>query len=156
MDKKRNYYLIVPIENVYQHTKENGKLKLDNAVIKNAFKKYNVPEDYQKLIFKISFGGKTEPNDAIELITEKLFCFKKPDFKTNPKVSPHPVIELLSKDICVVTLNKITPTERIKSFYQMIIDNGIATDYCNALRTAFGLEEKTFSKEGFTKIKEMF
>ncbi len=155
MNTKKNYYLFVPADNIYKKVNTDDDQVLSNKVAEEVFKEYNVPTKYRHIVIKKPFGGIAEPNDAFEMITKKMFYFKTPFLKVLLNPIGNHVIELLTKDIAIITENKIVySAEVVKEFYQEIIDKNIASNYDNAVRTILGIEKINEHKGLFTRIKK--
>lgn len=154
MNTKRNYYLFVPADDIYNKVvKEDGSVVI-NKNANEIFERNHVPRKYHHLIIKIPFNGVNEPKEAFELITKKLFYLKSSFIKALFSPLGNPAVEILSKDVGIVTENKIFTAYAIKTFYQEIIDNNLAGNYDNAVREILGKQKEETRKGLFTRIKK--
>ena len=153
MDKKRNYYLLVPAENIYLD-KEANPSGFTTHHVKKTFDKYYIPNTYQKIIIKVSVGDINEPVEAIELVTNKALNFDTPflDSLLNPLANP--IIELVTPDISIVTACNIYHADMVKEFYQEIIDSSMALDYKHAVYDIMGVSREEKEHKTFIKRKK--
>lgn len=154
MNTKKYYYLFVPADNIYNKIVNKDGNVVINKNANEIFEKNNIPPKYRYLGIKIPFIGVTEPNEAFELITKKIFYIKTPFIKALFSPLANPVIEILSKDVGIVTENRIYAADVIKTFYQEIIDNNLATRYDNAVREILSKQKEETHTGLFTRIKK--
>lgn len=154
MEKKKNYYLLVSVDDIYNKQTLDNAVVVDNNKAREVFAKNNIPHEFRKLIVKVAVGGITEPVDAFELITDKMFCFRIPFLKSIFNPTANPVIELLAKDIRMIANNHIYHADAVKEFYQEIIDSGLALNYGNAIREILNVSKERNVNDIFTRIKK--
>lgn len=154
MNTKRNYYLLVPADSIYNKVTSDDGIAINNQIANETFERYHIPAKFRKMIIKITVGGITEPNDAFELITSKMFYFKTPFLKALFNPIGNSAIEILSKDVGIVTENRIHSADVVKDFYQSIIDNDLALGYECAIREILNLQKEQTHKGLFTRIKK--
>ena len=147
MKKGKNYYLIVPSSNIYVKNKDNDGKTINYNVASNIFNKYGVPMEYQKVIVKISLKHCL----AKELLTHSMYG-----------VNEVPVTSILKKDhsLYLESLDNIIETklsiymaDKVKQFYQSIIDNGLAVNYKNAVKEIYKYHCLNVENEELRKIK---
>lgn len=154
MEKKNHYYLLVSVDDIYNSHSLNNVVIVDNSKARNSFAQNNVPSKYQKVIIKVAVGGITEPVDAFELVTKKMFYFKVPFLRSILNPTANPIIEILTKDVRLIAENKLYHADAIKKFYQEIIDNNLALNYNKAIREIFDMPKEKENHNIFTRIKK--
>lgn len=142
MTTLKNYYLIIPIEDILVKEKKGNILISDGKKAIDIFNELNIPNNFQKIVLKISIGGINTPKDAFELITNELFYFKTPVIKAILNSSKYDKLEILSHHIDIYTKISLYHAEKVKSFYQSIIDANLALNYEKAVFRIFGKEYK--------------
>ena len=136
MNTIKNYYLIIPIDDVHmKETKGNCVITNWNTA-RNKFTEYRIPEEFQRIILKVSIGGLTPPKDAFELLTNEMFYFKTPIIEHILNKKDDTLI-ISSHSAEIYTNSHIYHAEAVKKFYQAIIDAGLAFDYEGAVREIF-------------------
>ena len=154
MEKTRNYYLLVLVDNIYSKKSNNQVSDGDSRRAREIFVNNNIPLEFRKIIIKVTVGGINEPVDAFELITNKMFYFKIPFFKSILNPTANPIIELSTKDIKALAGNKLYHADSVKEFYKDIIDNGLAKNYGTAVREILDIQKKENKQSIFTRIKK--
>jgi len=154
MEKMKNYYLLVLVDNIYSKKSNNQVSDGDSRRAREIFVNNNIPLEFRKIIIKVTVGGINEPVDAFELITNKMFYFKIPFFKSILNPTANPIIELSTKDIKALAGNKLYHADSVKEFYKDIIDNGLAKNYGTAVREILDIQKKENKQSIFTRIKK--
>ena len=154
MEQKKSYYLLVLFDSIYSKQSKNKTTDYDNHKSREIFTKYKIPTEFRKIIIKVTVGSISEPVDAFELVTNKMFFFKMPFFKSVLNPTANPIIELSTNDLKVLAINKLYHAETVKKFYKDIIDNGLAKNYGNAVRETLCIQKEEKKQNIFTKIKK--
>ena len=137
MNTIKNYYLIIPIRDVYVRDRKGDIISSDGGVATKKFDEYKIPKDFQKIILKVSIGGIYSPKDAFELTTDEMFYFKTPIIE-HILGKNKGMLMLSSHNIDIYTdSHHIYHADKVKTFYQQIIDAGLALDYESAIREIF-------------------
>ena len=136
MNTIKNYYLIIPARNIYIRDKKGNVIVSDGGAAKDIFNTYRIPIELQKIILKVSIGGLNTPKDAFELTTDEMFYFKTPIIE-HILGKNKGMLMIASHNTDVYTDSHIYHADKVKAFYQQIIDAGLALDYESAIREIF-------------------
>ena len=146
MNTIKYYYLIIPIKDVRLKEMKKNVIISDGGAATNIFNELNIPEEMQKIILKISFGGLVPPKDAFELITSEMFCFQT-SIIGHILGKKNDMIMILSHNAEIYTDCSISHADEVKEFYQKIIDSGLALNYETAVKRMFNrVKEKPENK----------
>ena len=124
---KNNYYLIIPSSDIYVKTKKDDVKMISQGEAKDIFDKYEVPEEYQKIIIKVSL----KKNIAKEMLTKSPYFIKESIIKS---ITDNSIITMDSLDNIVETKVAIYHIDKVKDFYQSIIDNNLSVNYEKAVK----------------------
>lgn len=152
MNTVKNYYLIVPVKDVFMKEKKGNIITADGNKATDIFNEHNIPIEFQKIVLKISIGGIYTPKDAFELVTNEMFCFKTPVIKALLKQKQKEKLELLSYNAEIFTNISFYHADKVKEFYQKIINAGLALNYEKATYHILGKEYKQENNLSKNKI----
>lgn len=142
---KKNYYLIIPARDIYIKKKEDNIIVENKSILKDSFNNYGVPQEYQKIIIKVSIGSKLGLYTGFELTTNEMFLFKTSILKAILNKKNYDKLEIISHTSEIITDNHLYHAAKVKEFYQELIDNGLAAKYQNALTDIFGKKSDNLS-----------
>ena len=141
MSTIKNYYLIIPARDIYIRDNRGDVIASDGGAATKKFNEYKIPKDFQKIILKVSIGGIFSPKDAFELTTDEMFYFKTPIIEHILNKNNGMLI-LSSHNTEIYTFSNICHADKVKAFYQQIIDAGLALEYESAIREIFNKPKK--------------
>lgn len=146
MNTIKNYYLIIPIKDIYIRNKKGNVIVSDGGTARDIFNAYKIPTELQRIILKISLGGLVPPKDAFELITSEMFCFET-SIISHILGKKNGMLMILSHNAEIYTDCSISHADEVKAFYQKIIDSGLALNYETAVKRMFNrVKEKPENK----------
>ena len=151
MKEKKNYYLIVPVNDIYEKTKKEKVLMIDNYNPKEIFDKYQIPNKYQKIVLKLAF--KNDFNLAKELLTDAIYILEIPFIKVLLCSNESKTIRMESIDNIIETKCSFYSINKVKEFYQELIDNKIIYNYELAINELFRYNKKKKDNVKLRKIK---
>lgn len=131
MKKKKNYYLIVSSNDIHMKNKVNGVTMINHAEVSKIFDSYNIPKEFQKVIVKISLSN----NIAKELLTHSVYYVRGSVIKTI--LSNNSNLMLESVDNVIDTKISVFNIDKVKAFYQSIIDNKLSVNYEKAVKEVY-------------------
>lgn len=129
MNTKKNYYLIISTKNILIKEKMGDMMVADGQKANDIFNQYKIPEEFQKIILKVSVGNFFEPKNALELTTGEMLFFKTSFIKTIINKSENMELMMVSHNTEIYTKVNFYHVDMVKKFYQEIIDAEKATDY---------------------------
>lgn len=142
MNTLKNYYLVIPVTDIWVKVKKDNIVISDGKKATDIFNALDIPKEFQKIVLKISIGGMNTPKDAFELTTNEMFYFKIPIIKAILNSSKYDKLEILSHHIDIYTKISFYHADKVKEFYQGIIDAKLALNYEKAVYHMFGKEYK--------------
>ena len=131
MKKKKNYYLIVSSNDIHMKSKKNGVTIINHAEVSKIFDSYNIPKEFQRVIVKISLSN----NIAKELLTHSVYYVRGSIIKTI--LSNNSNLMLESVDNVIDTKISVFSIDKVKAFYQSIIDNKLSVNYEKAVKEVY-------------------
>ena len=137
MEKKREYYLIVPSEDVWVTRRTEDFAITDSDWATKIFEENNVPPEFRKIVLKISIGNIMRPYDAFELTTSEMYHFYTPLLRAilNPKEDK--TLFIISFETRIYTENKFYHVNEAREFYQKLVDSGNASNYAKAMEEIY-------------------
>lgn len=151
MNTIKNYYLIIPIKDIYIRNKKGNVIVSDGGTARDIFNAYKIPTELQRIILKISIGGLNPPKDAFELTSDEMFYFKTPIIEHILNKN-NGMLMISSHNTDIYTDCHIYHADKVKDFYKQIIDAGLALDYESAVREMFNKhKEKNIYKNKILK-----
>ena len=151
MKEKKNYYLIVPVNDIYEKTKKKDTLMIDNYSPKEIFDKYQVPSEYQKIVLKMSL--KNDFNLAKELLTNTIYILKVPFIKILLCPNKSKTIRMESIDNIIETKCNLYNVDKVKELYDGIVANNLLSNYETAIEEIFRYNNKKKNNIKLRKIK---
>ena len=148
MKEKKNYYLIVPVSDIYEKKLIHNVYLINNQDTKYLFNYYDIPLNYQKVVFKIDINK----NQAKELLTGSVYNLKEPFIKILLK-NNNQTFKMESIDNVIDTNCKLYTIKSVKTFYQSIIDKGLLRDYELAIKEIHQRQVKINDNNNLRKIK---
>ena len=144
---KKNYYLIIPSSDIYVKTKKNDIVTIDHGEAISIFDKYGIPKKYQKIIIKVSLKN----NIAKELLTHSAYFLKDSIIKSISENNG--LLALDSIDNIIETKVAIYHIDKVKLFYQNIINNKLSVNYEKAVKELYRYHYLKKKENKLKKIK---
>ena len=131
MKKQKHYFLIIPSSDIYTKIKGDSVKIIDGSKAKKIFDDYQIPTDYQKIVVKVPI----KTNVARELLTHSTYYLK--ESLTKIILNNKKEIYLESTDNIIDTKLSLYNIDKVKEFYQGIIDNKITSKYEQAIKEIY-------------------
>ena len=148
MKEKKNYYLIVPVSDIYEKKLIHNVYLINNQDTKYLFNYYDIPLNYQKVVFKIDINK----NQAKELLTDSIYNLNESFIKILLK-NNNQTFKMESIDNVIDTKCKLYTIKSVKTFYQSIIDKGLSRDYELAIKEIHQRQVNINNNHNLRKIK---